>query len=77
MKFIDRLPLTPLLFFGIALGLAPFVPEPHLVEKLRMLAAGTLSRPIDIFDLFLHGTPPLLLALKLGRMWRQRASSAR
>jgi len=68
MKFLDRLPLAPLAVFGIALGLAPFVPEPHLLEKLRMLAGGTLSRPIDIFDLFLHGIPPLLLILKLGRM---------
>ena len=30
-----------------------------------MLAAGTLVKPIDIFDLFLHGTPLLLLVLKL------------
>lgn len=29
-----------------------------------MLAAGTLHRPIDIFDLFMHGTFPLLLLLK-------------
>ncbi len=77
MNFVDKLPLTPLLVFGIALGLAPFVPEPHLVEKLRMLFNGELSRPIDIFDLFLHGTPPLLLAAKLWRMQRQRASSAK
>ncbi len=77
MNFLDKLPLTPLLVFGIALGLAPFVPEPHLVEKLRMLFAGELSRPIDIFDLFLHGTPPLLLAAKLVRLARQRASSAK
>ena len=33
-----------------------------------MLAAGTLSRPIDIFDLVLHATPVLLLAAKLIRM---------
>ncbi len=70
MKFLDRLPLAPLAFFGIALGLAPFVPQPHLVEKIGMLLDGTLSRPIDIFDLFLHGLPPLLLVLKLWRMRR-------
>jgi hypothetical protein len=55
---------------ALLLGLAPFVPEPHLWEKLKMLVAGTLSRPIDIFDLFLHGTPVVLLALKLLRMRR-------
>jgi hypothetical protein len=29
-----------------------------------MLAAGRLVRPIDIFDLVLHGALPLLLAAK-------------
>ena len=40
---------------AVLMGLAPFAPEPHLLEKLRMLFSGDLSRPIDIFDLFLHG----------------------
>lgn len=48
----------------ILLGLAPFRPEPHLVEKLRMLATGTLHRPIDIFDLALHGGPLALLTVR-------------
>jgi hypothetical protein len=52
-------------FLALTLGLAPFVPEPHLVEKLRMLMHGTLSRPIDIFDLVLHGTPWVLLVTKV------------
>jgi hypothetical protein len=68
MKFLDKIPLTPLLLIAIALGLAPFVPEPHLWEKLKMLFAGTLVRPIDIFDLFMHGTPAVLVVLKLLRM---------
>jgi hypothetical protein len=46
---------------------APFVPEPHLVEKTRMLLAGLLTRPIDIFDLFWHLLPATLLAIKLIR----------
>jgi hypothetical protein len=51
----------------LLLGLAPFVPEPHVWEKLKMLAAGTLTRPIDIFDLCLHGLPWVVLAVKLVR----------
>ena len=51
---------------AVLLALAPFVPEPHLVEKLRMLSRGQLSRPIDIFDLFLHATPLALLLVKVG-----------
>ncbi|MCB2099951.1 MAG: RND transporter [Rhodobacterales bacterium] len=68
LAWLDRLPLSLLVLAALGLGLAPFLPEPHLVEKLRMLGAGTLTRPVDIFDLVLHGTPPLLLVLKLVRM---------
>ncbi|WP_417435722.1 hypothetical protein [Hoeflea sp.] len=49
----------------LTLGLAPFVPEPHIWEKLKMLTSGTLSKPIDIFDLLMHATPFLIAGLKL------------
>ena len=65
MKWLDRIPYSLLVPLAAVMALAPFVPEPHLWEKLKMLASGTLVRPIDVFDLFLHGTPLLLLALKL------------
>ncbi len=68
MSWIDKIPLLPLLIVALALGLAPFVPEPHLWEKLKMLVAGTLVRPIDIFDLLLHASAPVLLLIKLLRM---------
>lgn len=71
MKFIDKLPLMPLVLISIMLGLAPFVPEPHLWEKLKMLFNGELSKPIDIFDLIMHGTPAVLLAIKLIRLKKQ------
>ncbi len=67
MKWLDRMPYTLLLPVALFLALAPFTPEPHLWEKLKMLAAGALVKPIDIFDLFLHGTPLVLLMLKLFR----------
>jgi hypothetical protein len=72
MAWLDRIPLWILVAVALTLGLAPFVPEPHLWEKLKMLAAGTLSRPIDIFDLLYHGAPWVLLALKLVRMAPRR-----
>ena len=68
MAFLDQIPLSLLVVAALTLGLAPFVPEPHIWEKLKMLAAGELSRPIDIFDLVLHATPFVLLALKLVRI---------
>ncbi len=67
MKLIDKLPLTALILVALTLGLAPFSPQPHIVEKLGMLFDGSLSRPIDIFDLLLHGAPWVLLTLKLAR----------
>jgi hypothetical protein len=72
MKWLDKLPLTVLLPLAVFLALAPFVPEPHLWQKLKMLFAGSLTKPIDVFDLFLHATPLVLLALKLLRLAGQK-----
>jgi hypothetical protein len=65
MKWLDKIPYSLLLPLAVVMALLPFSPEPHLWQKLKMLAAGTLVRPIDIFDLFMHGAPLLLLAFKL------------
>jgi hypothetical protein len=70
VKWLDSIPLWALVVGTVFLGLAPFTPEPHLFEKIRMLANGALSRPIDIFDLFLHGTLPVLLIIRLVRVAR-------
>ena len=64
-RLLDSLPLWLLLVLCLTLGLAPFVPEPHIWEKLKMLAAGTLVRPVDILDLAMHAAPWVLLVLKL------------
>lgn len=65
MKSLLEYPiLIPLALF---LGLAPFVPQPHLLEKLGMLAAGTLLRPLDIFDLVWHAWPLVLLIWRVSR----------
>ncbi|MFT5112152.1 MAG: hypothetical protein ACI8P9_001476 [Parasphingorhabdus sp.] len=64
MLLLNRLPWSLLIIGTLTLGLAPFSP-PHLYEKLLMLWNGELSQPIDIFDLFMHGTLPFLLVLRL------------
>lgn len=64
-KLLDKVPLSLLLVLCLTLGLAPFTPQPHVWEKLQMLVAGELVRPIDIFDLLLHAMPWMLLILKL------------
>ncbi len=68
LRWLDRLPLAVIVLLAVVAGLAPFVPEPHLWAKLKMLAAGTLTRPLDVFDLVWHAAPLLLLGVKLHRM---------
>ena len=70
MRLLDEVPLVALLVAALLLGLAPLVPEPHVWQKLKMLADGSLTAPIDIFDLLLHGAPWVLLGLKLDRIRR-------
>ena len=68
LKRLDEIPIFMLVIISFFLGMAPIFPEPHLWEKLKMLAAGELARPLDIFDLLMHGTPLLLLFIRLVRM---------
>ena len=65
--WLDRVPLVWLVVIAGWLALAPFFPEPHLWEKMKMLAAGKLTRPIDIFDLLMHAVPLGLLIWRLAR----------
>lgn len=60
MKLPDYKLLIPV---AVLLGGAPFYPQPHIVEKILMLLSGTLSRPIDVFDLLWHAWPFALLSL--------------
>ena len=74
MKFIDNIPTGMLLVVCVLLGLSPFVPEPHLLEKVQMLSQGNLSRPLDIVDLLYHGSPFLVLSIKLFRIQNRGAN---
>jgi hypothetical protein len=71
LAWLDRLPWIWVLVLTAWMAVAQVTPEPHLVEKLRLLAQGTLVRPLDVFDLALHATPLLLAGLKLWRQWRK------
>jgi hypothetical protein len=74
-KYIDRIPLLPLAVAAIFMSLAPFSPEPHLLEKSRMLLNGELVKPIDIFDLFWHSFLIVLLAIRLIRYNKSKQST--
>ena len=53
---------VPLVIASLALGLAPFTEEPHLIGKIRWVAGGAVGMaPIDWFDLVLHGAPIVVL----------------
>lgn len=62
---IRKLPWIVLILGSLTLGLAPFIPLPHLFEKIQMLSNGELTSATDIFDLLLHGIFPLLLIVKI------------
>jgi hypothetical protein len=64
-SFLDKIPYAILIIIAVLMLLAPFKPMPHVVEKLIMLKNGVLTKPIDIFDLFYHLIPTILLAIKI------------
>lgn len=65
--------LTTPLIASLTLGLAPFLPEPHLVGKLRWVAGGAVGmQPMDWFDLVMHGAPWVWLAVALVLVARDR-----
>jgi hypothetical protein len=54
---------------ALTLGLAPFLPEPHIVGKVRWIMGGAAGmQSIDWFDTALHGLPWLLL-IRLVVLW--------
>ena len=67
MGILDKIPYSILIVISVLMLLAPFRPMPHVVEKLIMLKNGTLTKPIDIFDLFYHLLPTIVLLLKVYR----------
>jgi len=74
LKMLDKIPVGFLALLALMLGIAPFGSQPHLVEKLLMLFNGSLSKPIDIFDLVLHSMFSVLLIWKLLRIAMLRRS---
>ncbi len=67
LNFLDKTPYPMLIILALFMLLAPFRPMPHALEKILMLKNGTLHRPIDIFDLFFHLAPTILLIIKVIR----------
>jgi hypothetical protein len=65
-----------LLLPGLLLGLAPFLPEPHIWGKLKWVLGGAVGmQPMDWFDLALHGAPlAFSLVFLMKRIFKSRAA---
>jgi hypothetical protein len=54
------------LLASLTLGLAPFVPEPHILGKVKWILGGANGMGLmDWFDFLMHGTPFFLLIFSL------------
>ena len=73
-RFIETMPTLVLAVGAGLLLLAPFVPAPHLVEKFRMFQAGTLHKPLDIADVFVHSSGVIVLLIHFVLRARRRGS---
>jgi len=64
-KILDN----PTLIFAAAftIGLAPFVPEPHVWGKLKwVMGGGAGMQAMDWFDFIMHGTPWIFVIIWIG-----------
>lgn len=60
MEIIDNWKIVFILC--LTLGLAPYFPEPHILGKIKWIMGGaTGMKPMDWFDVLLHGFPFVLL----------------
>ena len=65
VSVVTKIPYAVLIPVTVFMLLAPFKPMPHVLEKLIMIKEGTLSRPVDIFDLIYHLAPLAILIVKV------------
>jgi hypothetical protein len=74
MTKVQKNNLLLAIFASLSLGLAPFIPEPHLFGKIRWVMGGAEGMgAMDWFDLVLHGAPWIfLLAVIAQILWSKR-----
>lgn len=71
--WLSELKWSWIIVLALFAGLAPWPmgPEPHVVEKVGWLMKGWLTKPLDIFDLFFHLSPTLLVVAKFAAVRTQ------
>lgn len=70
LAWLDKIPWSIAVLAALTLGLSPFVPEPHVWAKLKLLRQGS-PRPADVVDLLLHAAPWTVLGAKAVRQLRR------
>ena len=70
-NLLDKIQFPILIGIAAFMLFAPFTPMPHVLEKMIMLKSGTLTKPVDIFDLFFHLIPTIALILKVYRHYHK------
>ena len=72
MKFLNNAKIP--FFLTLTLGLAPFLPEPHLWGKIKWIVGGSIGMtPLDWFDFILHVSPFIWLAVIGGtKLFKQK-----
>lgn len=63
---------------SLTLGLAPFVPEPHIWGKLRWIAGGARGMgAADWFDFVMHATPWAMLVVSgIYTLWSKKKGTS-
>jgi len=76
MKFIDNFPFPTLIIMAVLLAIVPFPMQemPHSIEKIQMLFAGQLTKPLDIFDLIMHTGLIFVLLIKSYRFFTTKTA---
>jgi hypothetical protein len=62
---IQSIPWSIVVLLCLTLGLAPYSPEPHVIEKLQLLISGRLHATVDVFDFLFHLSPFIIALIKL------------
>ena len=61
---LKPIPYKVLMLPAILLALAPFSPQPHLLQKLTWLIEAQSFAAVDVFDVFFHLSPTLIMLIK-------------
>lgn len=72
---LAAIPWPILMIMSAFMLIAPISPEPHLIQKFSGFVEGAGFNLVDIFDVFWHLFPTLVLVLKLAFQFKHPKKS--